>query len=138
MTIAVDFDGTIVHNRYPEIGAEKRFAIQTLKMLQREGHILILWTVRNGKHLDEAVEWCKERGLEFYAINRNFEEERYDCNSPFSIKLRADLFIDDRNIGGMLEWGQIYRIIHENKTIEEIIREELSPKKTKKHWWCKF
>ena len=55
MIIAVDFDGTIVEHRYPEIGRELPFAIETLKTLQREGHRLILWSVREGRLLDEAV-----------------------------------------------------------------------------------
>ncbi len=71
MIIAVDFDGTIVEHRYPEIGRELPFAIETLKTLQREGHRLILWSVREGRLLDEAVEFCNARGLEFYAVNRH-------------------------------------------------------------------
>ena len=55
MTIAVDFDGTIVEHKYPSIGKEIPFATATLKMLQRDGHRLILWTVREGELLDEAV-----------------------------------------------------------------------------------
>ena len=49
MVIAVDFDGTIVEHRYPNIGEEKPFAIETLKMLIRDHHQLILWSVREGK-----------------------------------------------------------------------------------------
>ena len=56
MKIAVDFDGTIVEHRYPQIGKEIPFAIDTLKMLQQEGHWLILWSVREGKLLEDAVE----------------------------------------------------------------------------------
>lgn len=67
MTIAVDFDGTIVEHRYPQIGEEIPFATATLKMLINERHRLILWSVREGKLLEEAVEWCRERGVEFYA-----------------------------------------------------------------------
>ena len=57
-TIAVDFDGTIVTHEYPKIGTELPFATETLKMLIRDHHKLILWSVREGKLLDEAVEWC--------------------------------------------------------------------------------
>ena len=57
MTIAVDFDGTIVEHRYPQIGEEIPFATATLKMLINERHRLILWSVREGKLLEEAVEW---------------------------------------------------------------------------------
>ena len=59
MTIAVDFDGTIVEHHYPEIGKEIPFATRTLKQLIDDGHKLILWSVREGKLLDEAVEWCE-------------------------------------------------------------------------------
>jgi len=49
LTIAVDFDGTIVENKYPQIGKPIIFALETLKKLQEEGHLLILWTYRSGK-----------------------------------------------------------------------------------------
>ena len=100
MTIAIDFDGTIVEHRYPKIGNEIPFATDTLKMLIKDRHRLILWTVREGKLLDEAVEWCRERGVEFYAINRDYPEEDA-AHHGFSRKVKADLFIDDRNLGGL-------------------------------------
>ena len=143
MTIAVDFDGTIVEDRYPEIGAEYPFATETLRMLIRDRHRLILWTVREGKTLEEAVEWCRKRGVEFYAVNKDYPEEDITKNNHFSRKLKADYFIDDRGIGGLPEWGEIYQIISEGKTFEQIIREKTSsslqahepPKR--KHWWSK-
>ena len=100
MTIAVDFDGTIVEHRYPSIGQELPFAIETLKKLTEEGHRLILWTVREGKLLEDAVSFCHERGLDFYAVNRDYPEEEKDRNNHFSRKLKADIWIDDRNLGG--------------------------------------
>ena len=78
MTIAVDFDGTIVEHRYPRIGEEIPFAVETLKLLQQEKHRLILWSVREGELLDEAIEWCRARGLEFYAANKDYPEEERD------------------------------------------------------------
>ena len=99
MIIAVDFDGTIVEHRYPAIGRELPFAIETLKKLAKEGHRLILWTVREGRLLEEAVQFCRERGLEFYAVNRDYPEEEKNKNNHFSRKLKADLWIDDRNVG---------------------------------------
>ena len=69
-TIAVDFDGTIVTHEYPKIGTEIPFAIETLKMLIRDHHRLILWSVREGHLLQEAVDWCKERGLSTKTIQR--------------------------------------------------------------------
>ena len=120
MIIAVDFDGTIVEHRYPDIGREKPFAIETLKKLTEEQHRLILWTVRKGKLLQEAVEFCRTRGLDFYAVNRNFPEE----NEPEERKLRADLWIDDRNLGGLPDWGTIYRMIKNNWTFDELKRQD--------------
>ena len=101
MIIAVDFDGTIVEHKYPAIGEEIPFAIETLKMLRQDGHHIILWSVREGELLDNAVNWCRERGLEFYAINRDYPEETMDNNPHWSRKLKVDVFIDDRNIGGI-------------------------------------
>lgn len=110
LTIAVDFDGTIVEHEFPQIGKEKIFAIDTLLKLQEDGHRLILWTYRHGKYLEEAVMYCQKRGLEFYAVNASYPEEDFDPNEA-SRKLNADLFIDDRNIGGLYGWGEIYQMI---------------------------
>ena len=110
MTIAVDFDGTIVEHRYPAIGPELPFAIDTLKYLCAKRHKLILWTVREGQLLDEAVAYCKNRGLEFYAVNKNYPEEM-ETHEGYSRKLQADLFIDDRNLGGLPDWGEIYQML---------------------------
>lgn len=119
MIIAVDFDGTIVKHRYPKIGEEIPFATQTLKMLIAEKHQLILWTVREGELLKEALDWCKERGVEFYAVNRDYPEEQ-ESHKGFSRKVKADLFIDDRNLGGLPDWGTIYRMINERLSFEAI------------------
>jgi len=108
MTIAVDFDGTIVEHEYPKIGKPIPFAIETLKHLQRDGHTLILWSVRDGKLLQDAVDYCEKNGLFFYAANKNYPEED---TVTASRKLAADLFIDDRNLGGLPDWGVIYNTI---------------------------
>lgn len=109
LTIAVDFDGTIVENRYPEIGKPILFAVETLLKLQEEGHHLILWTYRNGTSLDEAVYFCRKKGISFYAVNKSYPEELFDTS--LSRKIQADYFIDDRNIGGLMGWGEIYHTL---------------------------
>jgi len=123
MTIAVDFDGTIVENLYPEIGKELPFAIDSLVKIQKQyQHQLILWTVREGTLLEAAVDFCKKRGLEFYAVNQNNPDDKPGSGPK---KLTADLFIDDRNLGGMPDWGLIYRMIKANKpgsNYEEVYR----------------
>jgi hydroxymethylpyrimidine pyrophosphatase-like HAD family hydrolase len=126
-TIAVDFDGTIVEDEYPGIGKPRIFAFETMKRLQEKGHRLILWTYRNGKHLEDAVAFCKDNGITFYAVNKSFPEEEYD--PKYSRKINADYFIDDRNIGGIMGWGEIYQML---------VREtppDLSAKKQKKSWF---
>jgi len=124
LTIAVDFDGTIAEDKYPKIGKAKLFAFKTLKKLQERGHRLILWTYRSGTALDDAVAFCKDNGITFYAVNKSFPEEVFD--PKYSRKINADIFIDDRNIGGMLGWGEIY---------QTLLNEEapISPKK--KNWF---
>lgn len=116
MIIAVDFDGTIVEHKYPRIGKEIPFAIATLKKLQAERHLLILWTVREGKFLEEAINFCREKGLEFYAVNRNYPEESDDAIIQCR-KINADYFIDDHNVGGLLDWGLIYEMITSGETL---------------------
>lgn len=110
--IAIDFDGTIVDDAYPSIGKPKTFVFETLRKLQSEGYRLILWTFRHGKTLEEAVEFCRKNGIEFYAVNSSFEGEIFDSETQ-SRKIDADLFIDDRNLGGFPGWGEIYNIINE-------------------------
>ena len=110
--LAIDFDGTIVEDAYPSIGKPKIFAFETLKKLQSEGYRLILWTYRHGKSLEEAVEFCRKNWVEFYAVNSSFEGEIFDDETQ-SRKIDADLFIDDRNLGGFPGWGEIYNIITE-------------------------
>ena len=108
MLIAVDFDGTIVEHRYPHIGKELPFATASLRRLQEEGHRLILWTAREGELLQEAIDFCAMRGLEFFAVNSNYPGEEVDEAGIRARKLHADLFIDDRAVGGLPDWGAIY------------------------------
>lgn len=143
MIIAVDFDGTIVEHRYPEIGKEIPFAVATLKQLQQDGHRLILWSVREGKLLDEAVKWCEERGLYFLAVNKNLDEPDTDdqqiTNASYSRKLKAKIFIDDRNVGGLLDWGVIYELITKRISYDEYLATQgvdaPVKKQEKKPWW---
>ena len=146
MTIAIDFDGTIVEHRYPEIGREIPFAIETLKRLIKDGHKLILWTVREGELLQDAVAWCSAKGVHFYKVNRywdeNDEEEYLSSTSghhKYSRKIKADLFIDDRNIGGLPEWTAIYDIISKRISYEQYLRAQVKEEKpAKPSFWSRF
>jgi hypothetical protein len=107
--IAVDFDGTIVEHQYPGIGKEKLFAFQTLKELEKRGARLILWTFRVGADLEAAVEFCRKNGIEFYAVNKNYPEEIMD--DSVSRKIDADIYIDDKNVGGFQGWSEVWQMI---------------------------
>lgn len=93
--IAVDFDGTLCEDAYPEMGKPNLYLIQSLKDLKKQGKQLILWTCRCGRELEEAVNWCKGFELEFDAINQNVPEniEKYGTDTR---KVYADLYLDDK------------------------------------------
>lgn len=135
MIIAVDFDGTIVEHRYPEIGKEIPFATETLRRLMDDGHKLILWSVREGKLLQDAVDWCEKRGVRFYAVNKDYEDHELE-KRHYSRKIKAHVFIDDRNIGGLPDWGTIYQLISKRVSYEDYLRNQLDmPLEKKKPWW---
>ena len=116
MRIAVDFDGTIVENQFPAIGVEKPFAVKTLKQLASEGDDIILWTARSDQYLHDAIEWCESQGLTFFAVNSNYHQ-CIDHQNGFngSRKIHADIFIDDRNVGGFPGWPAVYAKISKLK-----------------------
>jgi len=94
MIIAVDFDGTLFEDKFPDIGKPKMEVIDLIKQYIYDGHVVILWTCRVGDRLQEAVSKCKEYGIEFSHINENSHEtlRKYvDCR-----KISADLYIDDK------------------------------------------
>ena len=96
--IAVDFDGCIVTDNYPDIAGANFIVIAALKDLKKlEGARLILWTCRSGRLLDEAVDFCRRQGLEFDAVNENLPEsiERFGCDTR---KVYATEYWDDRAV----------------------------------------
>lgn len=125
LLIAVDFDGTIVEDKYPAVGHAMPFAIETLKMLQEDGHRIILWTYRHGSKLQEAVDFMRAQEVFPYAVNRSYPEEPL-MPKDASRKIHADLFIDDRNFGGFPGWGVIY---------QELNKEGKKPPQKKRLWF---
>ena len=139
MTIAVDFDGTIVEHEYPKIGKPIPFALEVLRKLQHEErHKLILWTIRGGRLLQEAIDYCEKNGIYFYAHNKNYPEEELQDGS--SRKITADIYIDDRNIGGLLDWNTIYKILKsESNTIQDAERWGSTVQlQSEKNWMIRF
>lgn len=95
--IAIDFDGTLVSDEFPEIGEKNLHMFNTCKLLQAHGVKLILWTSRDNENLSAAIEYCKGEGLYFDAVNENIKEVR-DMFANDTRKVYADLYIDDRSI----------------------------------------
>lgn len=93
--IAVDFDGTLCESRYPEIGAPNEEIINYVKEQKKAGAKIILWTCRNEQQTKEAVEWCKEHGLIFDAVNENLPEIVQTYNND-TRKIFANEYIDDK------------------------------------------
>lgn len=91
--IAVDFDGVLTTNMYPQIGVPNEFLIDLLKKEQQCGSKIILWTTRDGARLIEAVDWCSEHGIGLDAVNENLPEiiKLFGYNPR---KVYADMYID--------------------------------------------
>jgi len=100
MYIAVDFDNTICFEKYPGIGDPIPFALETLRDYVKDGHKLILYTLRSGKPLLDAVSFLKENGVELYAVNNNLSQNHWTA----SRKVFAHVYIDDRNYGTPLTY----------------------------------
>lgn len=95
MIIAVDFDGTCVEHDYPSVGIDVEGAVEVLRAIVAKRHRLILFTMRSGSKLDDAVKWFRDRKIELWGINENPEQREW-TSSP---KVYADLYIDDSAIG---------------------------------------
>ena len=98
MVYAVDFDGTLCEDAFPEIGTPRLAVIEFVKAARAAGDKVILWTCRVDDRLEAAIAWCAEQGLVFDAVNDNLPEliEKYSSNCR---KVCADRYIDDKAIG---------------------------------------
>ncbi|CCZ10492.1 putative uncharacterized protein [Odoribacter sp. CAG:788] len=115
MIIAVDFDGTLHTGQWPTIGATTPYAVEVMNKLKADGHYLVIWTCRAGDQLTEAINWLQEKGIPFNRINDNHPESvaKYGGNAR---KVYADLYIDDKQVGGLPPWRDIYEMLgHEEK-----------------------
>lgn len=105
MIIAVDFDDTITESsEYPIMGKIRPEAVRVLKRLKEAGHILILWTCREGEYLEEAVNALIDNDVYFDCVNENYV-------SAQTRKIIADLYIDDRALGGITDWNSIEKYL---------------------------
>ncbi|HEY8559711.1 MAG TPA: hypothetical protein VIL74_04855 [Pyrinomonadaceae bacterium] len=93
--MAVDFDGTCVLHAYPEIGQEVPHAVDVLKRLNENNVKIILWSIRSGEYLQEAINWFATRGVKLWAVNKN-PQQRFWSKSP---KVYAPVYVDDAALG---------------------------------------
>ena len=125
MIIALDFDGTVVTHEYPYIG-EDIGAVPVLKELVAAGHKLILFTMRSGKLLDDALAWFAQNGIELYAVNETPEQTSWTS----SVKVHANMYIDDCALGcpirfedgirrPFVDWQKVREILAYNRVIAE-------------------
>lgn len=123
--IAVDFDGTVVTHKYPEVGEDVPFACEVLSRLINADVKIILWTMRSGEYLDEAVEWFKSKGIELWGVNENPEQKEW-TDSP---KAYARLYIDDAAVGcpllptagrPMVNWQEVEKFLEVRGWLETV------------------
>ena len=88
-------------------------AIESVRELHQAGHFLILWTCRQGEQLDEALQWCKENGLSFHSVNDHNPDNLKFFGGVGGNKVYADVYIDDKNIGGFVGWKRAMELLKE-------------------------
>jgi len=93
--IGIDFDGTMVEHKYPEIGEPVKEALEVVKDLQAAGHKIILYTMRSDERLAQAVDYLEENGIKPYAVNDNPSQKHWTTSK----KIYCNLYIDDCTLG---------------------------------------
>lgn len=107
MIIAIDFDGTLHTGAWPSIGEPAKNTAEVLRKLKSDGHYLIIWTCREGNDQTEMVNWLLANKIPFDRVNDNKPNswESYGYNAR---KIYADVYIDNRQLGGLPTWDEIY------------------------------
>ena len=114
MIIAVDFDGTLCRGTYPDIDGPQPYAAEVMKKLKADGHYLILWTCRRGERLEAALNWLLDQGIPFDRINAH-NPQNLALYGDDTRKVYAHCYIDDKNVGGLPTWPEIYDWITEQE-----------------------
>ena len=114
MIIAIDFDGTLHTGKWPGLGAPAPYAVEVMRRLKADGHRLIIWSCREGVQLAEMVNWLLAHAIPFDRVNDNFPDqtEMYGGNSR---KVYAHLYIEDKQVGGLPVWEEIYAFVREKE-----------------------
>lgn len=119
MIIAIDFDGTIVRSDYPNIIGPQPYAADVINALHENGNYIIIWTCRTGEILLEAINWLLEHDIRFNRIN-DHNPENLSLYGDGGKKIYADVYIDDKNLGGFPGWKEVEKmLLSENKEVAE-------------------
>ena len=112
MIIAIDFDGTICRGQFPNIDGLQPYAKEIINRLHDDGHYIIIWTCRHDDDLLNAVNWLLNNGIKFDRVNDHNPENlaQYGGNTR---KIYAHLYIDDKQVGGLPSWNEIYDYVTE-------------------------
>jgi len=115
LIIAVDFDGTLHTGEWPSIGEPMPFAIDSMNRLKADGHYLIIWSCREGREQTAMVNWLLDRGIPFDRVNDHHPDNivKYGGDAR---KVCADVYIDDRQLGGLPDWDDIYKLVQGHET----------------------
>jgi hydroxymethylpyrimidine pyrophosphatase-like HAD family hydrolase len=112
MIIAVDFDGTLHTGKWPEIGCPTPYSVEAMRQLKSDGHDLVIWTCREGGRQTEMVNWLLEAGIPFDRVNDHIPGS-WEAYGYKSKKVYAHLYIDDKQVGGLPPWRDIYNYVKE-------------------------
>lgn len=117
--VGLDFDGTMVKHKYPKIGEPIEDAVEVVQELIEKGHKVILYTMRSGERLQEAVDYLEEEGIKLYAVNEN-PSQKYWTESP---KIFCNVYIDDATLGCPLEFPEKGRPFVDWEAVRELLVE---------------
>lgn len=110
MIIAIDFDGTIVENKFPKIGNPIPDAAGIIRQLYKEEHYIIINTCRTGEQITDCINYLIHEKIPFHRVNANNPDNVTKYNSD-TRKIYAHCYIDDRNVGGLVPWLDTYEYI---------------------------
>lgn len=114
MIIAIDFDGTIVEDRYPEIGKLIDGAREVINRLYDEGYEIIIWSCRARVGKARAIEFLAKNGIKYHRFNESSPANLKQYNNVDTRKVYADLYIDDKGLMKPLPpWSEIYEMVHD-------------------------
>lgn len=109
LVVAVDFDGTIVNDKFPEIGNIKTKTVELMKKLKEKGHLVIVWTCRSGHNLDDAVDFLNKNNILYDYINEN-PQDPYAIAGWQGRKVFCDIYLDDRAVN-IKDIDEVFKII---------------------------